>query len=258
MTQPEPPVGDAPQQQEGLLQQVLAALGEFLAAARAALGARPGVPDLDQWPDPHLWMRAVVDRIGPAAAAVAERAYRREAPGGEFADDDRDWVGRYLEGLPNRLAGVPDELYEQVQTAVRDGLDAGDTTADLTGRVQDVLGLGGQRWRAERIARTEAAIAEQGGQYQAALARYGRSSGVRKQWWTALDGRVRPTHRDVHGQVLPLGESFRVGHSLLQHPGDPSGAPGEVIQCRCVLLVLPAGEDPLPVDTRPIGQGDAA
>ena len=258
MTQPDPPPppSETPQEQ-ALLQQVLAALAGYLTAVRAAIGGGPGVPDLDQWPDPSVWLQKVVSVVEPVLADIAGRAYRREAPAA-VVDDDRGWVRRYLDGLPNRLAGIPNDVYGQVRAAVQDGLDAGDSTADLTDRVAEVLSLGGQRWRAERIARTEAAIAEQGGQYQAALARYGSSSGARKQWWTALDGRVRPTHRDVHGQVLPLSESFRVGHSLLQHPGDPSGAVGEVANCRCQLLVLPAGEDPLPVDTKPIGREESA
>jgi hypothetical protein len=59
-----------------------------------------------------------------------------------------------------------------------------------------------------------------------------------KVWLSSRDERVRPTHVAAHGQTQPLHEPFTVGASRLQRPGDPNGAPGEVIQCRCSISVL--------------------
>ena len=61
-----------------------------------------------------------------------------------------------------------------------------------------------------------------------------------KRWKTMEDERVRPTHNEVHGEIIPIGEYFAVGDSLLLFPGDLSMAPdmNEIINCRCTLEYL--------------------
>lgn len=54
-----------------------------------------------------------------------------------------------------------------------------------------------------------------------------------KQWITAEDNRVRPTHVDLHGHITQSDSKFSNG---LLHPGDKSGNLKEWINCRCVLL----------------------
>jgi hypothetical protein len=56
---------------------------------------------------------------------------------------------------------------------------------------------------------------------------------VTRQWISRKDERVRPTHRVAHGQTQPVGSPFIVGGALLMFPGDPSGPPAEVRNCRC-------------------------
>lgn len=65
-----------------------------------------------------------------------------------------------------------------------------------------------------------------------------RAMGAEKKMWASvwLDDRVRPSHMAAHGQVQPVEKTFYVGDSRLMYPGDPSGAPQEVISCRCVLI----------------------
>ena len=58
---------------------------------------------------------------------------------------------------------------------------------------------------------------------------------VTKTWNTVGDERVRRTHGRLDGTVKPSHKAFRVGSSVLQRPGDPNGAPEEVINCRCWL-----------------------
>lgn len=60
---------------------------------------------------------------------------------------------------------------------------------------------------------------------------------LRKQWASVwLDDRVRPSHMAAHGQVQEVEATFYVGSSRLMYPGDPMGAPEEIINCRCVLI----------------------
>lgn len=56
------------------------------------------------------------------------------------------------------------------------------------------------------------------------------------------DSRTRHTHRDAEGQRVPIGEAFTVGGFSLRFPGDPSGPPQEIIQCRCTSLLVERGE----------------
>jgi len=59
-----------------------------------------------------------------------------------------------------------------------------------------------------------------------------------KQWYTALDERVRPSHAQAHGQIRGQSEQFTVGSDRMDSPGQGSQA-GENVNCRCVML--PAG-----------------
>jgi len=85
----------------------------------------------------------------------------------------------------------------------------------------------------ERIARTTMTAANNAGDESA-----WRQSGVVEgaTWATAIDGRERDEHRFAHGQYRALGERFEVGGELLDYPGDPSGSPGNIINCRCNRL----------------------
>lgn len=258
MPQPDPPP-QAPSSAEesSLLQQVLAAVAAFLTTARdAVLGGRGEAPDLDQWPGPDVWLSAVSSTIRPAVADIFHTGFRHAMPA-DVDISDESWIHDYLDTLPNRLSGFDDDAYELVRGVIHDGLDDGATPAELRGMVAELLDLDRNRedweWRAERIARTEAGIAAQGGRFSAASAR-SEATGqpTRVQWWTSMDSRVRPTHRAVHGDVVPLGESFAVGTSRLRFPCDPTGPPSEIAQCRCQLLVVGPGDEPIPADVRPL------
>jgi hypothetical protein len=91
--------------------------------------------------------------------------------------------------------------------------------------------------RATRIARTESTSAWNSGAL-AALAAEGRTH---KRWVAAVgrrdpQRRTRDSHREAHGQVVPISRPFRVGKSLLMMPGDPGAPPHEVINCRCTVV----------------------
>lgn len=88
--------------------------------------------------------------------------------------------------------------------------------------------------RARRIARTEIGAAQ-----NFALLASAEGRRVAKIWAAIDDARTRPTHHDADGQRVALGERFHVGEALLLHPGDPEGPPGEVINCRCAMLLEP-------------------
>lgn len=92
------------------------------------------------------------------------------------------------------------------------------------------------RSNAARIARTEAHTAANVGSDEAA-----RATGLTmiKEWASAEDGRVRESHANADGDEVGLDEAFNVGGSALMFPGDPSGPPKEIINCRCTVLHHP-------------------
>lgn len=98
--------------------------------------------------------------------------------------------------------------------------------------------------RARTIARTEVHGAANYGALTAA-----KKAGVasKKEWLSAQDLRTRSIaegdewdHLDYDGTTIGLDESFafesaKGQRDVLQYPGDPTGAAGNVINCRCTL-----------------------
>lgn len=92
--------------------------------------------------------------------------------------------------------------------------------------------------RAETIARTETITALNAATYEAALQAVDSGavleSQVRRVWRSAMDGRVRETHRDLNGETVGLRESFTSpSGASLRYPGDPNAPASEIINCRC-------------------------
>ena len=56
-----------------------------------------------------------------------------------------------------------------------------------------------------------------------------------KQWDSTLDGRTRPSHRKLDGQIREIDDYFEVNGHKAKHPAG-FGRPEEDINCRCALL----------------------
>lgn len=80
---------------------------------------------------------------------------------------------------------------------------------------------------AVRKARTAINGAENAGRMDAMLARGGS-----KRWVAVMDERTRVSHASINGEVVPVDRPFSNG---LMYPGDPSGPPEEVYNCRCTM-----------------------
>jgi SPP1 gp7 family putative phage head morphogenesis protein len=96
---------------------------------------------------------------------------------------------------------------------------------------------------AVRRARTAINGAENAGRMDAMLAKGGS-----KRWVAVMDERTRASHASINGEVVPVAEPFSNG---LMYPGDPSGPPEEVYNCRCTMeWIRGAGGaiDPVPTD----------
>jgi uncharacterized protein with gpF-like domain len=100
------------------------------------------------------------------------------------------------------------------------------------------LGSTGNRsWydTAKRDART-AVTGLDGIRSVAEMSRLGVAS---KMWVAHHDDRVRASHAEADGQVVPVDGHFSVGGYPMTHPGDRSAPPGETINCRCITVAAP-------------------
>jgi hypothetical protein len=105
--------------------------------------------------------------------------------------------------------------------------------------------------RAARIARTETTRAVNAG---ILLGGASLPYETMKEWVTAEDERVRDnpfSHTTLHGRVIPLDASFNNGEDI-RFPGDPLASAENVINCRCMLRVLPNLDE----RRRPIFRGE--
>ena len=92
--------------------------------------------------------------------------------------------------------------------------------------------------QAERLVRTEATLAANYATLESATDMFGQEN-LQKEWMTSVDGRERPAHRAVDGDIVDFKERFNVGGELLFQPGDPFGSAKNVVNCRCSVAPFP-------------------
>lgn len=122
-------------------------------------------------------------------------------------------------------------LQRKLRSELSRGIVQGYSYDKITKNISSQMGIAYNN--VARIVRTEshriANEAAMDAQYKAKE----KGADVVKQWDAALDGRTRPSHRIVDGEIAELEEKFSNG---LSYPGEPSGPAAEVVNCRCALL----------------------
>lgn len=97
-------------------------------------------------------------------------------------------------------------------------------------------------YRSVRIARTEVIAASNAGSLQGAMS---LGIAVNKVWLATKTGHTRQSHQEMDGVQVGINEYFKVplyenhryvGEDKMQHPGDPNGSAGNVINCRCTIV----------------------
>jgi SPP1 gp7 family putative phage head morphogenesis protein len=140
---------------------------------------------------------------------------------------------KVVEWIDKKVFKFADEVtnttQEQLRKTLKEAIEKGESMEDVEKRIANVFDIATSS-RTEMIARTEVISASNAGAEMA----YEQSGVVeKKQWLAAQDDRVRESHAAIDGEVVGLNEHFSNG---LAFPGDPSGPPEEVIQCRCTLI----------------------
>lgn len=151
----------------------------------------------------------------------------------DFAQTMRRRALQYIgqEAVRRRIQQVTETTRRQIISAVDSGYRDGSTLPEVASSIRAMIPAIA-RFRADMIARTETHGAANFGSNEAA-----KLTGLplRREWLAAHDERTRDTHAEADGQVVGQDEAFRVGDASLMFPGDPSGPPEEVINCRCTL-----------------------
>lgn len=88
---------------------------------------------------------------------------------------------------------------------------------------------------AKRIVRTEGHRIQQASAEDARQAAKAKGADVVKQWDASLDGKTRPLHRELDGQIRETDEPFEVNGIKVNIPG-AFGDPSQDCNCRCVAL----------------------
>lgn len=192
-----------------------------------------------------FWTEQVDVEVLPELRGILGTAWRRVTRAGDPATDT--WVSGYMNTAGNRLSNIPDEVYALIVAEVERGISEGRSLDRVTEDVQRVLTASGSDYwpsRARTVARTETIAAVNAGVFRSAQLEAEQRGDVApfKQWIATDDSRTRPTHDKADKQRTLLSEPFRVGTANLLFPGDPTGPPAEVINCRCSMLPVVLGE----------------
>jgi len=118
------------------------------------------------------------------------------------------------------------------------GVEGGQTIDEIVqsmGDVYDEL----DRSRRFMIARTETTTASNHGQLTAWTDPETTGIVDRKQWISSRDDRVRDEHEALDGMIVGVNDEFAPG---LSAPGDPSAGPAQIVNCRCVMAPVFAGD----------------
>lgn len=218
----------------GVVRRIIAAI---IRAVREAVSPQAVDPVVVTAPASNMWvaqapaavMPVVVDTWTAAAAATAADFAAAGVPTSVLGPDR---AAAYITEATNRLVGLGDDIWHDIATQLAAGVDMGETIPELAARIQAVAPV--SEARATTIARTEVIAASNAGSF--AQAQVLDDPSMTKTWVATNDPRTRPTHRAADGQAVPLLSAFIVGGFPLMVPGDPTGPPEEVINCRCTQI----------------------
>ncbi len=175
--------------------------------------------------------RTIIRTFGERVAG--QTPAQKDVEGDFFEAALRDYIKVYGVQHAKLINGTTkDQLKKLIGAGIDEGLGTEAIARNIQKQIPSIA-----RYRAATIARTETHTAANVGSQAAAEA---TGLALIKEWGAAEDERTRETHAEADGQQVPIDGLFSVGGYDLRFPGDPSGPPGETINCRCVQLFLAA------------------
>lgn len=137
------------------------------------------------------------------------------------------------EGLYKKLGVDTTALKKAIRTELTRGIAQGMSYTDMARNIENQIRIGLNR--AIRIARTEGHRISIESSLDAMHKAKDRGADIVKQWDATMDGRTRPHHRELDGQIRELDEPFEVAGMKVNAPHQ-FGKASEDVNCRCVVL----------------------
>lgn len=160
------------------------------------------------------------------------------------ARTEDEWIRMVRESLSaaaaERVISVSQTSRERAKKMLQDilsegfeqGLSIDKIAAKIDGKIDKAWKIE-KKFRAVRIARTEIVAASNRGQLSGADA---TGLPMKKQWIASGSGEPRSEHLAMNSvDPIDKDERFLVMGEGLLYPGDPSGSPANVINCRCTM-----------------------
>ena len=138
-------------------------------------------------------------------------------------------------GLYKRLGINTKAMKNAIRQEVTRGISSSMSSADIARNIDNRMDSG--LYNSYRIARTEGHRINQEASYDAMKKAKDAGADLVKQWDSTLDGRTRPHHRMLDGQIRELEDPFEVDGLQAQYPSG-FGKASEDINCRCVVLEI--------------------
>ncbi|MBQ6345000.1 MAG: minor capsid protein [Methanobrevibacter sp.] len=131
----------------------------------------------------------------------------------------------------NTMNRVDQDINKIISDGYASGAGVNKVAANIETRFEQL-----KTWESKRIARTEMHNAHQMG----IMNTYYEMGVEYTQWSAARDKRTRDSHRELDGEIIPLGGTYS---NDCQYPGDTKGPIKEWINCRCgnVPFIMPDG-----------------
>ena len=141
----------------------------------------------------------------------------------------------------------------QIQSTCLQGILQGESIPQIAKRISNITLQDAKA--TIRYARTMTTAAENAGRTDSYKRAESMGIELEQQWLATLDNRTREEHREMDGEHVKIGEKFSNG---LEYPGDPSGDPGEVWNCRCTLIPMLTGIDEINNDLTDLSERDTS
>lgn len=135
--------------------------------------------------------------------------------------------------LFNTLGVDTKRLKKSISSEITRGLAAAMTTNEIARNISNATKA--PLARARTIVRTESHRINQAASQNAKVTAKSKGANVVKQWDATLDGVIRPTHRQLDGQIKEIEELYELHGKKAMYPGD-FGDPAEDCNCRCQSL----------------------
>lgn len=185
--------------------------------------------------DEQKWKETLKHELRPIYfdITVAAGAQIVNETGGLFQFDALNpRVVRIMETQLIKVTKVTETVRKNLGASIAEGIKASETIDEIARRIRDEFNFSQER--STMIARTEVGAATNQARFEAM-----KQGGIEfHRWLSAGDERVRQPPQSeynhaIDGETVALGQRFTNGLTI---PNDPEGAPGNVINCRCVTL----------------------